>query len=257
MLNIEQKFHTSSRVMGQRSGRDSFRGKRSMAGEFASGLWMLLLGIFVGALFMALFLGFRSGSTNTLGAGIRDIVQRPSARVATNAPNAPAMPAQVAQPQPRQQTKLAAPTMRETVVSAPKTNSSVTFHEVLSQEANVLPRTVQRQTTTPEVSAVPKPSTPEEELTAAYEPSRSQLPASGTYYMLQVGSFVRYEEADRLKAQLTIAGLDARIQSATVRGTGVFRVRVGPYASYSDLGIVENRVRRLGHNPIQIKISQN
>lgn len=254
MLNIVQKFRGSqvNGNAGRRTGRVYIHGSRSMAGEFASGLWMLLLGIFVGALLMAIFLGFRSGAPTNIGAGLRGMVDnRPSARIAENAPVPPTQ-----QPARQQQTISAAPKQRETIVSAPKANSSVTFHEVLSTESNVLPRPVERQTTR-EVKVVPKPSTPEEELTASYQRVEPSLPASGTYYMLQVGSFVRYEEADRLKAQLTIAGLDARIQTATVKGTGVFRVRVGPYASYSDLGIVENRVRGLGHNPIQVKVSQN
>lgn len=265
MLNIEQKFRGSDmnfakvkadagmNARARRSGRMSIPGSRSMAGEFASGLWMLLLGIFVGALFMAIFLGFRSGTPTNIGAGIRGMVDgRPSARSVENAPVPPTQQQVVRQ----QQTIAAAPKQRETIVSAPKTNSSVTFHEVLSTESNVLPRAVERQPTR-EVKIVPKPSTPEEELTASYQRVQPSLPTSGTFYMLQVGSFVRYEEADRLKAQLTIAGLDARIQTATVKGTGVFRVRVGPYASYNDLGIVENRVRSLGHNPIQVKVSQN
>jgi len=252
---------------------DCFRGPRSMAGEFASGLWMLLLGIFIGALFMAMFLGFRSGSDTRVGAGIRDVVNnRPTARMATNSPNPPLpstnsqtqAPAPARQPT-AQRAQVTKPRMSETIISnnpAPQPRSTVTFHEVLSEDSNVLPQPVVRQALPDtNTSVAPKPSTPEDRnidlnTTARYsnEPMRS---VTGSYYMLQVGSFQRYEEADRLKAELTMAGFTPTIQDATVRGTRVFRVRVGPYASYDDVGIVESRVRRLGHQPIQVKVSQN
>jgi len=48
-------------------------------------------------------------------------------------------------------------------------------------------------------------------------------------YMLQVGSFRSNTDAEGLRAQLTLLGLDAAIQSVTVNDSTWHRVRVGPY----------------------------
>jgi len=48
-------------------------------------------------------------------------------------------------------------------------------------------------------------------------------------YMLQVGSFRSSEDAEGLRARLTLLGLDAAIQSVTVNESTWHRVRVGPY----------------------------
>lgn len=48
---------------------------------------------------------------------------------------------------------------------------------------------------------------------------------TGTY-MLQVGSFRRFEDADRRKAQLALIGIESSVQTVT---DSLFRVRVGPF----------------------------
>ncbi len=49
-------------------------------------------------------------------------------------------------------------------------------------------------------------------------------------YMLQMGSFKKYADADRLKASLALVGLSAEIQKFNLDGGGTFhRVRSGPY----------------------------
>ncbi|MEN1727154.1 MAG: SPOR domain-containing protein [Pseudomonadota bacterium] len=53
--------------------------------------------------------------------------------------------------------------------------------------------------------------------------------ASNGPYMLQVGSFRSSDDAESLRAQLTLLGLDAAIQSVTVNDSTWHRVRVGPY----------------------------
>jgi cell division protein FtsN len=49
-------------------------------------------------------------------------------------------------------------------------------------------------------------------------------------YMLQMGSFRKYGDADRLKASLALVGIQAEIQKVNIKGGDVFhRVRSGPY----------------------------
>lgn len=55
-------------------------------------------------------------------------------------------------------------------------------------------------------------------------------------YLLQAGSFQRAEDADNLKAQLALTGLEATIVKATVADRGVWhRVRIGPFADQGSL----------------------
>ncbi len=49
-------------------------------------------------------------------------------------------------------------------------------------------------------------------------------------YMLQMGSFKKFSDADRLKASLALVGIEADIQKVRIDGGAVFhRVRSGPY----------------------------
>ncbi|MDZ7828865.1 MAG: SPOR domain-containing protein [Halofilum sp. (in: g-proteobacteria)] len=64
----------------------------------------------------------------------------------------------------------------------------------------------------------------------------------GTYF-LQVGSFQKSEQADRMKAKVSLLGLDVDIQSVNVSGERWHRVRIGPYADPAKLGAVQRRLR--------------
>ncbi len=55
-------------------------------------------------------------------------------------------------------------------------------------------------------------------------------------YFLQAGSFQRAEDADNLKAQLALTGLEATIVAASVPDRGVWhRVRIGPFTDQGSL----------------------
>jgi cell division protein FtsN len=81
------------------------------------------------------------------------------------------------------------------------------------------------------------PSERPSELPPAAAPS-----APAPRYYLQAGAFRNADDADNLKAQLALLGVEALIQTSEVADKGVFhRVRVGPYRA---MGEVE-RVRSL------------
>lgn len=53
---------------------------------------------------------------------------------------------------------------------------------------------------------------------------------------LQAGAFQRSSDADNLKARLALAGLEARIQTATLPDNSVWhRVRLGPYTDTAEM----------------------
>lgn len=72
---------------------------------------------------------------------------------------------------------------------------------------------------------------------AAQRPGRESPTAlSRPVYFLQAGSFQRAEDADNLKAQLALSGLEATIVTANVGDRGVWhRVRLGPYLDQGSL----------------------
>ncbi|OOG24147.1 SPOR domain-containing protein [Thioalkalivibrio denitrificans] len=78
-------------------------------------------------------------------------------------------------------------------------------------------------------------------------PAPKKVEEPGTY-MLQAGSFRQFQEADRMKANLALLGIEADIQRVQVNADTWHRVRVGPFSDTSEL----NRVReRLHSNQIQ------
>jgi cell division protein FtsN len=79
------------------------------------------------------------------------------------------------------------------------------------------------------------PATPE--AAAAKEES---LP-EGSRFLLQAGAFRSPDDADSMRAQLALIGLDARIFPIEQGGQTLYRVRLGPYGHLDDV----NRVRKL------------
>ena len=78
-------------------------------------------------------------------------------------------------------------------------------------------------------------------------PGTPPNPTSGGRYILQAGSFPDAKGADEVKAKLALLGFQAVVQPVTVNGKSWHRVRLGPYASASDL---ESAKKSLGDNGI-------
>lgn len=88
---------------------------------------------------------------------------------------------------------------------------------------------------------------------AAGEPAPApKASAASPLYYLQAGAFQHAADADNLKAQLALLGVETVIQTSEVPGKGVLhRVRVGPFHSLDDAG----RTRKLlTENKIQVTL---
>lgn len=73
-------------------------------------------------------------------------------------------------------------------------------------------------------------------------PPAQSAPVDTPLYYLQAGAFQNPADADNLKAQLALLGVEAVIQSGEVADKGVFhRVRVGPFRAMDEV----NRTRSL------------
>src|SRR5690606_25017420 len=67
-----------------------------------------------------------------------------------------------------------------------------------------------------------------------------QAAAPTTQYFLQAGSFRQRSEADRVRAQIILMGLDARLEDAKLANGEVWhRVQVGPFPDQSRLAQAE------------------
>jgi len=81
-------------------------------------------------------------------------------------------------------------------------------------------------------------------------PKEEPVP-EGTRFLLQAGAFKSAEDADGMRAQLGMIGLDSRIFPIDQGGQTLYRVRLGPYGQIDDV----NRVRKLlANNGIEAQI---
>jgi len=77
----------------------------------------------------------------------------------------------------------------------------------------------------------------------------------GARYILQIGSFANFGDADQLKAKLALQGMRAQIQKVTIEGKGDYhRVRLGPYEKLDDLDSANERLAKLGIKALRLKV---
>lgn len=73
-------------------------------------------------------------------------------------------------------------------------------------------------------------------------------------YLLQAGSFSASGDAEALKARIALLGLGARVESAQVDGRTVYRVRMGPYGTASELADAKRRLESGGLDALPIRM---
>jgi cell division protein FtsN len=134
----------------------------------------------------------------------------------------------------------------------PRLKPEFDFYETLAQEEVTVP--AERE---PEPVPLPEPgqSTPGMIVPAA-PPAPSPKPqatAGANSYVLQVGSFRKTADAEKLKAQLALLGIQTSIQSVTIdSGQTYHRVRTGAYAK-PDANAVRSKLQNSGHKPLMMR----
>lgn len=68
----------------------------------------------------------------------------------------------------------------------------------------------------------------------------------GKPHYLQAGSFSKAEDADNLKANLAMMGLEANVQQVMVQDKTFFRLRLGPYTKVEDANKVRAELAKAG-----------
>lgn len=66
--------------------------------------------------------------------------------------------------------------------------------------------------------------------------------ASDARYILQAGAFGASGDAEATKAKIALLGLSARVESAQINGKTVYRVRMGPYGTASELAEAKQKL---------------
>ena len=84
---------------------------------------------------------------------------------------------------------------------------------------------------TPSTPTAPEPPKP----VASMPPASKASDATDARYILQAGAFGASGDAEAVKAKIALLGLNARVESAQISGKTVYRVRMGPYGTASEL----------------------
>lgn len=139
------------------------------------------------------------------------------------------------------------PGARDADVSAPLGHDEPPIAEL---DAPARSRSYEFFTVLPEIEVVvPNREIEQRAREAAAAPADAPAQAaSGGPYLLQVGSFRSNEDAEGLRAQLTLLGVTARIQTVTVDNATWHRVRVGPF---DDARAADEARRRLQANGLE------
>lgn len=118
----------------------------------------------------------------------------------------------------------------------------------------------QRQQQVAAAAALPTPvdgepaSAPVPKPVATAPVAASAAPADGASYLLQAGAFQASGQAEELKARIALLGLGARVESAQIDNKTVYRVRMGPYGTASDLAEAKRKLASGGLPAMAIKV---
>jgi cell division protein FtsN len=116
----------------------------------------------------------------------------------------------------------------------PSRDDRFDFYDVLPQLEVVIP----------EVDSLPRADAP---VRAVEEPGS---------YVLQVGSFTTLGDADRMKANLALLGIESRIQRVTIDDDVYHRVRIGPIGDLEELNQTRRRLRDARIEWLLMKVSE-
>ena len=67
-------------------------------------------------------------------------------------------------------------------------------------------------------------------------------------YYLQAGSFRQRSDADQVRAQILLLGMDVKLENATINGNQWYRVQVGPFDTRDSLDQAQRTLSGNGFN---------
>lgn len=109
----------------------------------------------------------------------------------------------------------------------------------------------------PKTSSVEEPKAQVSEASPKKDKAEKQASLSkGSTYFLQVASFQKQADAERLKAKLALNGLRAVIQNVSIEKKQYYRVKIGPYNSYDSMTSDDKRLSAMGFKAMPLRVSQ-
>ena len=100
----------------------------------------------------------------------------------------------------------------------------------------------------------PAPSRTPEAAPATAARTAPPAAAADARYLLQAGSFSASGDAEALKARIALLGLSARVESGEAGGRTVYRVRMGPYGTATELADAKAKLQNGGLQALPIKV---
>ena len=116
--------------------------------------------------------------------------------------------------------------------------------------ADALPTPIGDSATAGTAPAPDAPANPDAK--PAVEP-KPVAEAADARYILQAGAFGASGDAEAVKAKIALLGLNARVESAQIGGKTVYRVRMGPYGSASELAEAKSKLAGGGLPAMAVK----
>ncbi|MBX3687778.1 SPOR domain-containing protein [Dokdonella sp.] len=201
-------------MASKKNGRQATRGGAQTPG------WIWLLGgVLIGALLMAL----------VAGKGWLPLLRKSDL------------------PQPNPQAT--APRETEAPVAEAKPKKNYDFYQVLPEAEVVIPDAELSAKARAEQQA----RTNAAPIAPALPPGAAPNPTAGGRYVLQTGSYPDAKGAEEAKARLALVGFSAQVLPVTINGKTWNRVRVGPYATASELETAKRALADNGVNAIALK----
>jgi cell division protein FtsN len=95
---------------------------------------------------------------------------------------------------------------------------------------------------TPDATPAPSVANANSEPAAVSRPSAETATRDDARYLLQAGAFAASGDAEALKAKIAFLGLSARVESAQIKDKTVYRVRMGPYGTATELAEAKRKL---------------
>ncbi|MGA2344035.1 MAG: SPOR domain-containing protein [Steroidobacteraceae bacterium] len=73
-------------------------------------------------------------------------------------------------------------------------------------------------------------------------------------YVLQAGSYKNFADADRVRAQLALQGVESKVQRVSVDNDTWHRIRIGPISNLDELNRLRDRLRKADVDVLVIRV---
>jgi cell division protein FtsN len=135
-------------------------------------------------------------------------------------------------PDPRRLPKAGTLEADEAAVLADEANKSYDFYEMLPKFEVVVPEKEQEVKRDIPSSPIERPGV----------------------YVLQAGSYRKLEDAQRVRKQLALQGIDANVQRVAVDADVWHRVRIGPLTDLAEVNRLRNKLRGAEFNALVVRV---